>query len=91
MSIHSLAHSEKEELGEVSISEIFHDYPEGISYFVYAEGQVFDADITPAGDSSARLTVRDNQRKNRGAIVVENVSTFNEIDETAQFFADSWA
>lgn len=90
MTVHTLAHSEKEELEDVSLSEIFHDYPDGISYFVYAEGQVFDADITPAGESNARLTVRDNQKNNHGAIVVSNVSTFADVDETAQFFADSW-
>lgn len=90
MAIHTLAHSEKEELEDLSISEIFHEFPEGISYFVYAEGQVFDADITPAGDSNARLVVRDNQKNNHGAIVVNSETTFGEADETAQFFADSW-
>lgn len=90
MSIHTMAHSEKGDFEDLSLSEIFHEFPEGISYFVYAEGQVFDADITPAGDANARLTVRDSQKNNHGAIVVSNVTTFSEVDDTAQFFADSW-
>lgn len=90
MTVHTMAHSEKEDFGDLPINEIFHAYPEGISYFVYAGGQVFDADITPAGESNARLVVRDNQRQNHGAVVVQNTLTLDELDETAQFFADSW-
>lgn len=90
MAIHTLAHSEKTELDELTLGEIFHEFPDGVSYFVYAEDQVFDADITPAGESNARITVRDNQKSNHGAIVVNSDTTFSEADETAQFFADSW-
>lgn len=90
MAIHTLAHSELDDLEELSISEIFHGFPDGVSYFVYAGGQVFDADLTPAGETSARLVVRDHQKNNHGAVVVSSETTFSEVEETAQFFADSW-
>lgn len=90
MTVQPISHSEREELEDVAISEIFHDYPAGFSYFVYAEDQVFDAEVTPAGETKARFTIRNSQRNEHGSIVTNSDDVLADLDETAEIFVNSW-
>lgn len=85
-----ISHSDKEYLLDTPVNIILHEYPEGFSYFVYSGDQVYDAFITPVGNSNVRLQVVNPHSKEKSSLISDGEALLGYLDVTAQIFADSW-
>lgn len=85
-----IRNSEKDELEEVSASELLHDYPEGFAFFLYNGPHMNTAFVYPAGESRIRFILQNDETKEQVSMIVDNTVAFGELDDQAQEITSNW-
>lgn len=85
-----IKHSDKDELENVAVSELLHDYPEGFAFFLYSGPHINTVFIYPAGETRVRFIVQNDQSKEQVSVIVDNTVSFGELDDEAQATATMW-